>query len=286
MATISPEILQNVTPRDLKQQGLERISTLILNKGIQIKDQIEPQLTEKILNRLNSVASNICLPPNQLDPLIVLRNNIVDQLNRIGLSLDIAIRTIGITNNTLNTLLTIAAGIRATKPAAIAAAATPVTGSPFASLVLNLNDILDRLKYDDLGNPKLQKIKVALDLSTPAISIAAVFIAQAIVILNSIDLILKRCSPNSTLTPVNEGLIQISQQQDQAETTINQELYNGFVIRIEEVPFTSTVKRRRAIGINQSGISLIQTELSFTTNPEILINELKFIIDRDNLKAY
>ncbi len=286
MATISPEILQNVTPRDLKQQGLERLSTLILNKGIQIKDQIEPQLTEKILNRLNSVASNICLPPNQLDPLIVLRNNIVDQLNRIGLSLDIAIRTIGITNNTLNTLLTIAAGIRATKPAAIAAAATPVTGSPFASLVLNLNDILDRLKYDDLGNPKLQKIKVALDLSTPAISIAAVFIAQAIVILNSIDLILKRCSPNSTLTPVNEGLIQISQQQDQAETTINQELYNGFVIRIEEVPFTSTVKRRRAIGINQSGISLIQTELSFTTNPEILINELKFIIDRDNLKAY
>lgn len=286
MATISPEILQNVTPRDLKQQGLERLSTLILDKGIQIKDQIEPQLTEKILNKLNSVANNICLPPNQLDPLITLRNNIVDQLNKIGLSLDIAIRTVGITNNTLNTLLTIAAGIRAAKPAAIAAAATPVTGSPFASLVLNLNDILDRLKYDDLGNPKLQKIKVALDLSTPAISIAAVFIAQAIVILNSIDLILKRCSPNSTLTPVNEGLIQISQQQDQAETTINQELYNGFVIRIEEVPFTSTVKRRRAIGINQSGISLIQTELSFTTNPEILINELKFIIDRDNLKAY
>ena len=131
MATISPEILQNVTPRDLKQQGLELLSTLILDKGIQIKDQIEPQLTEKILNKLNSVASNICLPPNQLDPLIVLRNNIVDQLNRIGLSLDIAIRTIGITNNTLNTLLTIAASIRDAKPAAIAAAATPITGSPF-----------------------------------------------------------------------------------------------------------------------------------------------------------
>jgi len=286
MATVSPEVLQNVTPKTLKQQGLERLSTLILNKGIQIKDQIEPQLTKKVLNKLNSVASNVCLPPNQLDPLIVLRNNIVDQLNRIGLSLDTAIRIIGITNVTLNALLAIASGIRAAKPAAIAAAATPATGSPFASLVLNLNDILDKLKYDDLGNPKLQKIKIALDLSAPAISITAVFIAQAIVNLNSIDLILKRCSPNSTLTPVNEGLIQISQQQDQAETTINQELYNGFVIKLEEVPFTSTIKRRRAIGINQSGISLIQTELSFTTNPEILINELKFIIDRDNLKAY
>ena len=286
MATISPEILQNVTPRDLKQQGLERLSTLILNKGIQIKDQIEPQLTEKILNKLNSVADNVCLPSNQLDPLIILRNNIVDQLNKIGLSLDIAIRTIGITNNTLNTLLTIAASIRDAKPAAIAAAATPVTGSPFASLVLNLNEILDRLKYDDLGNPKLQKIKAALDLSAPAISIAAVFISQTITTLNSIDSILKRCAPNSTLTSTNEGLVQISQQQNQAETTINQELYNGFVIRIEEIPFSPTITRRRAIGINQSGISLIQTELSFTTNPEILINELKLIIDRDNLKAY
>ena len=286
MATISSEILQNITPNTLKQQGLERLSTLILNKGIQIKDQIEPQLIERILNKLNSAASNTCLPPNQLDPLIILRNNIVDQLNRIGLSLDIAIRAIGITNNTLNALLATASGINALKPAAIIAAATPATGSPFASLVLNLNEILDKLKYDNLGNSKFQKIKVALDLSAPAISIVAIFITQTIAVLNSIDSILKRCAPNSTLTPVNEGLIQISQQQDQAEITINQELYNGFVIRIEEVPFTSTVKRRRAIGVNQSGIKLIQTELSFTLNPEVLISELKLIIDRDNLKAY
>jgi len=286
MATISPEALQNMTPKALKQQGLERLSTLILNKGVQIKDQIEPQLIEKILNKLNSTIDGVCLPPDQLDPLIVLRNNIVDQLNRIGLSLDIAIRAVGITNNTLNTLLNIAAGIRAAKPAAIIAAAAIPAGSPFASLVLNLNEILDKLKYDDLGNPKLQKIKIALDLSAPAISIAAIFIAQTIVVLNSIDSILKRCAPNSTLTSVNEGLIQISQQQDQAEITINQELYNGFIIQIEEIPFTSTVKRRRAVGINQSGVKLIQTELSFTLNPEILISELKLIIDRDNLKAY
>lgn len=286
MATISVDVLQNITPRALKQQGLERLSTLILNKGIQIKDQIEPQLIEKILNKLNSVVNNACLPPNELESLIILRNNIVGQLNVIGSSLDSAISIIGITNNTLNTLLGIAAGIRAAKPAAIAAAAVPASGSPFASLVLNLNEILDKLKYDNLGNPKFQKIKTALDLSAPAISIAAVFINQVINTLNSIDTILKRCSPNSTIAPVNEGLIQISQQQTQANTTINQETYNGFVIRVEEIPFNATLARRKAVGINQSGIKLIETELSFTTNPELLISELKFIIDRDNLKAY
>ena len=62
--------------------------------------------------------------------------------------------------------------------------------------------------------------------------------------------------------------------------------YNGFDIKIVEVPFTSTVVRKKAVGYTPSGIALIETELSFTTNNQTLISELKLIIDTNDLKAY
>ena len=105
---------------------------------------------------------------------------------------------------------------------------------------------------------------------------------------NSIDTLLNKCAPNdsNSLNPISKEIKDIADAQSQANETQNLTTYQGFIIEIEEVPFTPTVTRRRAVGKNQSGIKLTQTELSFSTNNQTLINELKFIIDRDNLKAY
>ena len=51
-------------------------------------------------------------------------------------------------------------------------------------------------------------------------------------------------------------------------------------------PYTDTVTQKRAVGLNSSGIVLIASEFSFASDPNVLLNEIKFIIDRDNLKAY
>jgi hypothetical protein len=284
MATIDLQLFENSLPDSLKSTGSEKLGQIILEKGIQINDIIQPQL-DLLLSNI-TLPNDLCLPENQLNEFIIQRNNIVDILNQINKYLDLTTSAIGITSTTLDTLLITVQTIRGLKPAAIAAtAASPVPG-PFASLVLQANELLDNLKFDTLGNSKLNKLKVIIDGTAVPISLTSRFISNAITLLVSIDIIIKRCSPNSTLSPISQNLIDITEAQLKSSQTTNDITYKGFIIEIEEVPFNDTITRRKAVGKNSQGIPLIETELSFTTNPQILISELKLIIDRDNLKAY
>ncbi len=124
--------------------------------------------------------------------------------------------------------------------------------------------------------------------SSLVISIIGVYVLQVVNQLNQIDSYIQSCNPelSKELTPISDEINSIADSQNKAQQTQNQITYQGFIIEIEELPYTPTVNRRRAIGKNSQGISLIQTELSFTTDDQVLINELKLIIDRDNLKAY
>ena len=87
------------------------------------------------------------------------------------------------------------------------------------------------------------------------------------------------------MVSLSKELDTLSQIQEIANQTQNQVTYQGFVLEIETVPYNSTINQRRAIAKNSQGIVMIQTPLSFSTNAQTLINELKVIIDKNNLKA-
>ena len=94
------------------------------------------------------------------------------------------------------------------------------------------------------------------------------------------------CDSNSTLTPISDDVKSLGELNLKAQNTQNNTTYRGFILDVETIPYTPTVNRTQAVGKNSQGIVLIRGELSFTSNNQTLINELKLIIDRDNLQAY
>ena len=102
-------------------------------------------------------------------------------------------------------------------------------------------------------------------------SVVSSFIKQSVNFLFIIDPYIIKCATEAQvkdLTPLSNTIKGVFETETKA---------------LEE--FTPTVNRRRAVGLNQFGIQQIKTNLSFTNNNQTLIDELKFIIDRDNLKA-
>jgi len=285
---ITAEQLNNATPDYIKAQGTDALPQLLMILGDQIPviiqpalDKLQKELIEKYQN------TNTCPDAATLQEIINRRNNILGSLNKIGKIINTTTTVLTGISTALSILQGVNSSLDASKIAAkiAAARASPVPG-PFASLVLQINETLDNLKFDTLGNSKLNKLKIIIDSTATPISLTSQFITKAITILGLIDIIIKKCSPNSTLSPISQDLINITEAQLIATQTLNNITYKGFIIEIQEVPFSPTVNRRKAVGKNAQGIPLIETELSFTTIPQILINELKLIIDRDNLKAY
>ena len=63
---------------------------------------------------------------------------------------------------------------------------------------------------------------------------------------------------------------------------------NGFILEVQtdrNNPVGS-LKRRFAVAKNKQGVIMLEGEKSFSANEQILINELKFYIQQNDLKAF
>jgi hypothetical protein len=282
---IDVEALLKSIPDSLKPQGSAKLGNIIYDKGKVIQQLLTPIANKLLLNA--TLPEGVCVPQTILDKLILERNALVGQLNNIGTSLDIITKSITGLNTYFNLVVTIINTISVAKTVISAAAKlTPLIPGAVPAALSDLEDAKNKLVFTNTGTSKLDKIQSSITTSAISISLVNGYILSIVNTLNLLDTILIKCSPNSTLVPISKGINDSADVQRQAEVTLNQTTYQGFIIEIQEVPYTPTVIRRRAIGKNQQGIILIQTELSFTTNPLTLINELKSIIDKDNLKAY
>ena len=286
MAGIDIDIINGALPDDLKKKGADKLGEVILAKGIEIDQRIQPQLI-KTLSDLTTT-DGTCVDKTTIERSLATRNNIVNQLNNIGKILNVLTLTLTGISDFISLILKISAGIKtAKKVALVAEALIPVLPGAVPAAVGILDTTQDTLLYDEYGNSKLKPKKDAIDAVAVPIALTSNYIKLAILNIEAIDIIIKTCQPtlSSNILPISKEIIDITKTQIEATNTQNNTTYKGFIIEIETIPYTPTVNRHRAIGKNDQGIVLIQTSLSFTTNSTTLINELKLIIDRDNLKA-
>lgn len=304
---VNTTAIQNATPGDQQPKGSAKLSITITNLGkkiytlllpiaIGIATELGVKLAQPELDKLKQkiAPKDGCPSEANLKKTIAQRNALVSQLNNINKQLSILTKaTTGLSTFLDLADITITALRTAKTTISIASKVIPAPpGVPgvVTSSLSDLEDVIMKLLFTKQGEPKLPKIAGVISSASLAISIINGYIQLILVIIQAIDTKLQQCSPNlaspSSLVTIDPELIRLAILQTQSEQTENQVTYQGFVIEIETVPYTSTVNRYKAVGKNQSGITLIETELSFTSEPQLLTNELKLIIDRDNLKAY
>ena len=264
------------------KSALVKLSLLLIKKTSDNENLIKLPL-ENLLKQIPT--DGTCPDPQTLQNIIDKRNNIVEFLNKFSTFLDTVIFTYTGVSVAFDVALSTITGLKLTKTAASGGVKILPTAPGFVTALLSdLGDLTDNLTYNSLGESKLVKRKQDLDTLAIALNIVSSFVKNVVTILNSLDAALSLClQPNQTLNPVSDNLQKILTDNQQS---VDNSTYQGFIFKIEEVPFSSTVTRRKAVAFNQSGIPLIETPLSFTTNDRTLIDELKLIIDRDNLKAY
>ncbi len=272
-----------------------KIPSLIINNAQKLLQQLVPSIVQitKTTGIQNIGQSNMqmpgsCLPQEELQKIVNLRNNLTTQLNAISKTIEILGKPVSVLSTTVNTTSTLLTATDIARIAAnVALAAIPPPGVPgtLPAAINTLKDVTEFLK------PNIQTIKNQVSSISGASDYANNTIFKITGLLNTIDQYLQECGTSpSDLTPTSDYVNKVNQQyaaaQASAENTdSDSQVYEGFTLEVVEEPFSPTVNRKKAVAKNSSGIILLETPLSFTSTPQVLIQQLKLIIDNSDLKA-
>jgi hypothetical protein len=272
----------------------DKISSLLASKIKGLAEKLIPtifQIALKIgienLGTPNIKYPDTCLQSTELNKLIKLRNTLVVTLNTTSKAIQLLalpLRTLSTAVGVASTTLSTVKAIRLASNVALAAIPPPGVPGTLPAAINILKDVEDPL------SGKINGIKNKVNAISNILDFVYTILVGIIALLKSLDVYFKRCAPNEVLTPISDSLIEIENQYIQAQANAVADntlspVYQGFTLGIVEEQFSPTVKRIKAVARNKDGIILLQTPPSFTTKPQILIAELKLVIDNSDLKA-
>jgi hypothetical protein len=290
------------TPDD-GPKGQEKIALLIIKKAQDLVTLLIPiiittatKIGIKALGKAKEKLPDTCLPQKELKKILDIRNKLIDQLNNVNATINILTKPIDTLVEIVDANEKILTGLNVAKLAlqiAIPLVPTsppglPDLANPSIIAVTAIPDIEDFLKNNitSIKNP-IYSLKKSKD------HVNIIFL-KLINLLKSLDKYLIGCGIKNELIPLSPSLQALDETQNQQildAQNVNavdfpSSVYKGFTLDIVKEPFSPTVNRVKAVAKNPQGIILLQTPLSFTTTPQILISNIKLIIDLNpNLKA-
>jgi hypothetical protein len=247
------------------------ILTLIARFGITKANKLIEEGKTKAADILDQIT---CPTPEELNRIISRKNKTVKQLNNAIKTIDITTKALGITGGII-TALEIAFTILKNLP--IPSAVPPGIGLPI-NVILGIQD----------GKDRIDKLITSLKTANAGLLVILVLLrqvlTQAVQYLNLLDSLVQHCYPDANQEQLSAELTALTQQQTQqlSPVVIN---VNGFEMGVETETTTNSLKRRRAIARNKQGVVMLKGEWSFSSIDQILIDELVFYIQQNDLKA-
>ena len=258
----------------------EKLKLILIPAILGIIAKFGPQVLHSIVNRkINFSNDKVCPSKEEILDAIRKRNQLVRQLN-----------------NVYKIVRTISKVLKIT-----------------SALIIGFKIAFKILKFAPIARPSgliadsLAVIKRRLEVAgivVNVLTITAVIIGATLAIiidlLNSLDFLIKECSEETdeegnfivSFAEINNELntfvdASTGQTEDIINPLTNNPLpYKGFSFEIkQDTSQDFQYPKRYAIARNIQGIQVLRSESSFASSPEILIEELKFTIDRDNLRA-
>jgi len=257
---------------DLRDKATSTILTLASQLGIQGIDTNNPTVP------------NLCPSQDILSRALQIRNSLGVDIENTSKYINIVNTSLQILTPIINGTVTTVNALNILKTAtSLATKVAPVVPGAITALLSDLDDVRTLITFKSDGTPKLPELKRALTIGSQYISNAAVVVQTLLATLQVVDLMLEKCG--SKPNQVSEDATKLLETIKLADNSLINEVYKGFTFTIVEKQFSPTLKQKIGQAKNSQGIVLLQTEPSFTQNPQTLVEELKLIIDRDNLKA-
>ena len=248
------------------------------------------------ISKLSQANRKTCPTPEELAELIRRRNRIVRQLNQMYATI--------IVNTALATaFLALSKSLKGIRLSLDAIPAPQAVGVPplkdfgglifaqpysFTAKLQHINDELEKLEeqFDGMNRATLVSL-VILIAGT----------ATCVILLQGIDNLTQECAEESggsnnisntvELELINQELLDLSAEQEEDGNPVIKNV-NGFIMAVvtDDKNPVGSLKRRYAIAKNTRGVVQLKGEPSFSASDQILIDELVFYIQQNDLKAF